>query len=240
MTPQKAFTQSLNSLSNPSVWPHFIWPFVFAALLWVGVAIWGLTAFDIKTWLASSDLSVSSSAAAWLDGFGRLGLGLIALVLFGPLVHLTAVVLVGVIAVPLIVSRVAASDYAGLEQRHGGSVLGSVVNALVTSLGFLLLFVGLLPLYLLGPLGLLGSLFATAWLNKKIYLYDALMEHASRDEREAIARTNRGGLWKIALIGGVASLVPVVNFFAPALIALQFVHFCLGNLEALRAQSNLR
>jgi uncharacterized protein involved in cysteine biosynthesis len=113
-------------------------------------------------------------------------------------------------------------------------VIGSVGNALVSTLILVLVALASLPLLLIPFAGMVVPIMLAAWFNKRIYQYDALMDHASPDERAKLLSLHRGSLWKIGLLTAALTLVPLVNFFAPALAGLAFVHFCLGSLQDLR------
>jgi hypothetical protein len=62
---------------------------------------------------------------------------------------------------------VAATDYADIARRRGGSQMGSVSTPSASVLQFLLLLVLSLPLWLIPGAGLLLSLVLTAWLNQR-------------------------------------------------------------------------
>ena len=235
MTVSQAFRRALDSLAQPAVLWHFIWPVLLSAALWVAIAAGVLGAFDAGALAQHLPPSVTPDARAFLAGLGRIAFVVLVLVLLFPFIYVTSVVITGTIAVPLMVVQVARREYATLERKRGGGVIGSAFNALAAVLIFVLLLVTSLPLYLLPFAGLAVSIVLTAWLNKKIYQYDALMDHASTQERALILRRHRAALWKIALTTSALVLVPVVNFFAPAFAGLVFVHFCLGSLAELRA-----
>ena len=84
------------------------------------------------TWLGGL-----SWVGSWLNG-SELAAGVVLILVkiavalgFVPLIYLTAAVLVAVVALPMMLERVARRDYSDLEQRHGGSNLGSIWNAII-------------------------------------------------------------------------------------------------------------
>lgn len=230
----QAVLRALRSLGRPDVFWHMLWPGVVAVLLWTGVAIW--------VWSDAAEGALRLALAwplvgGWLAGSeaARVALGLgvhfFIILLCVPLAFVTSAVLVSLLALPLMLDRVSATDYAELEQRRGGSIVGGIANALWALVLFLLAVVLTLPLWLVPGLGLVLSLLLAAWLNQRCYGYDALMNHADRVEMREIVRQQRGGLYALGIGGGVLAYVPLVNLFVPAFLGLACMHYL---LEALR------
>ncbi|MDR1462677.1 MAG: EI24 domain-containing protein [Azoarcus sp.] len=230
-----ALGRSMRSMLRFDVFGHLIWPGIVSALLWLAVAVLSWT-------------TLVSSGMRWVEGLGW-GIGdqisastmLAAIVFFlikfalvcafVPLFYVTSLALVALVALPMMLDRVAQRDYADLEQRHGGSNLGSVANTVAALLWFMLVFVLSLPLWLIPGVSLAAPVLAVGWLNQRIFGYDALMRHADRDEFVRLREELRPSLF---LLGGTSVLlayVPLLNIVAPALSGLAFVHFL---LEALR------
>jgi hypothetical protein len=81
---------------------------------------------------------------------------------------------------------VVARDYPELEMKHGGTFMGSVWNGLIAVGVFLIIWIITLPLWLI-PFGVLVvPTLLSAYLNQRLFMYDALMDHASREEFEQI------------------------------------------------------
>jgi uncharacterized protein involved in cysteine biosynthesis len=142
---------------------------------------------------------------------------------------------VAVVALPLMLERVAVHDYADLEQRRGGSNAGSAWNGIVAGVLFVVGLIVTLPLWLIPGLGLVATVALTGWLNQRAFGYDALMLHADRGELARLPRLLRQPM---LLLGGACALlayVPFVNFVAPAFCGLAFVHFMLESLRRERA-----
>lgn len=228
-----AFGRALRSLRAPGMVWHMIWPALVALLLWIVGAIYswsvlvGVAIEWIEGWpLAGEWVQTSEVAAATALVLIKIALVLAML----PLIYLTAAFLVAVFALPMMIERVSRDEYLGLEARQGGSNVGSIVNTVWVSALFLVFLLVSLPLWLIPGLGLLISIVLTAWLNARSFGYDALMQHADRDELKALPRACRE---RMLLLGGVCALlahVPFINLIAPAFSALAFVHFMLGAL----------
>ncbi len=237
-----SYFSAARSLGRPGILWHLMWPTLAASIIWTGLLVtsWGsLVALGsslitgmplVGDWLASSEGALMVALLMF-----KIGLEVLAL----PLVYVTAAFLVAAVALPLMLERVAASDYADLQRRGGGSQLGSVVNALVASLQFIVMLVLSLPLWLIPGAGLLISLLLTAWLNQRAFRYDALMAHADKYELKALPAAHSAGLFGVGLMGAVLAHVPLLNLFAPALSGLAFVHHLLSALRLARRTEHI-
>jgi uncharacterized protein involved in cysteine biosynthesis len=232
----EALSRAFRDLFQFQVLWIVIWPILAASLLWflLGVAFWstfsgwiasGLTAIGIQTWLEGVE-------PRWV----AYGIQAIAhLILFVPLVFITALVITALFAMPALISLVADRDYPHLERKNGGGFAGSLLNALIALGIFAATWLITLPLWLIGA-GLVIPFIATAYLNQRLFRYDALAEHASQDEMRAIFSSRRSLLWGLGLLTGLVQFIPILNLFAPVLTALAFIHFglaCLKNLRSL-------
>ena len=134
-----------------------------------------------------------------------------------------------------VVKFVASRHYPDLARHRGGTAVGSAVNALVTVLVFVALWVVTLPLWLTGVLAPVLPVVLSAYLNQRLFRYDALAEHASSAEYAAIIRATRGRMYVLGMLLSLLYLVPVLNLLVPVLSGLAFTHFGLARLSELRA-----
>ena len=151
---------------------------------------------------------------------------------------LTALVAVAVIAMPVIVDAVADRDFADLAKQRGGTFTGSLSNATVAIGVFLPLWLLALVLLFLPPVYVALSLALNAWLNQRLFRYDALALHAGRDEMREVIRSARGRLMLLGLVLAPLSFVPVVNLLAPIYAGVAFTYLCLDELAQFRARSS--
>ena len=143
--------------------------------------------------------------------------------------------MISIFLFPLLLPHLQKKFYPGLEKKHGGHFFGSLKNVAVTTLIYLFFLVMTLPFWMFTPLGPLVSLVATAYLNRKIFSYDVLQDYASAAERLAFEKKYLNESWGLGLLTAVISWLPVINFLAPALTALVFIHFYLGSLQKERS-----
>jgi CysZ protein len=201
-----------------------------ATLVWAYSDDWARLVAD---WIAGA------SWLAWIREWGLdwifiWGSGIIAVAALIPVMLITAVVVTGIIAMPVIVPLVAGRNYPRLERRRGGTVAGSVWHALSTSFVFVALWLATLPLWLTGIGALVLPPVLSAYFNQRMFRYDALAEHASAAEYGAVVRGARARLFLLGLALAFLYAVPVFNLVVPILSALAFTHFCLGELARLR------
>lgn len=237
-------------------------PFVVSVALW-GVLLW-LGLQPMIDWLHAYFTDNGGFRVAG-DMLGWFGLGaintvlvpLIAMWVLLPLMILTALVFVGVMAMPVIVRHVGTRHYPELQQKKGGTVLGSLWIAAYSFAIFAFLWLATLPLALFPPLTFVVQPALWGWLTYRVMAYDALAEHASADEMKTLLRQHRWPLLAIGAVTGAMGAAPTLLWlggalsviFFPMLAAgaiwlyvlvfvftgLWFEHYCLDALRQYRA-----
>jgi hypothetical protein len=232
----RALARAVGSLVHPVILLILLVPMVVAVAVWLGVA-WAYW----DTWTSAiQSLVVDHTAYSWTarwnlsEAAGVLAV-VVIVILLTPAIIVTALLIAALFAMPVLVSHVARRNYPRLERRRGGSVLGSAWNAFVAIGLFLVLWVVAIPLWLLGPIAAVLPLLLSAYLNQRLFRYDALSEHASREEMQCIFAEARGKLFLLGLITGVLYFIPPFSLIGPVFAALAFVHLCLDELAQLRA-----
>ena len=229
----------LANLLHPRMLWLMLWPMLFAAGFWGTVAFvaWTRTAL----WLAGMFKQWLGSALTFLPAdFGDATLILanfLLLILFVPLVYLSALFLLSLFGMQQMVDHVARRSFPDLAKRAAGGLMGSGWNAIAALLGMLALGLASLPLWLVPPLWPLIPVLIFAWVNQRLLRYDALAEHADPEEMRQIFRERRGALYAMGLLLALVAYVPLVGFFAPALFGLAFIHYLLGALSVRRLRS---
>jgi hypothetical protein len=233
----EALARALRDLFRFRVLWIVVWPILGASLLWlvVGVTFWS----TFSGWIAHGLDAVG--IRAWLEGVEPRWIahgiqGVLHLLLFVPLVFLTALLVTALFAMPALIRLVAERDYPQLVRASGGGFFGSLLNAVIALLIFLAIWVVTLPLWLVG-VGVIMPFVAAAYLNQRLFRYDALAEHASRTEMQSLFESRRPAWWGLGLLTGLLQFVPVLNLFAPVLAGLAFIHYGLARLDEMRASS---
>jgi len=229
-----AYARAIKSLTERGVLWHLIWPSLAAALLWMvlGFLFWQPMVDGVMAWIGSWDWVAQRLDASELGAAAVLIIVKITMaILFLPLVYVTAALVVAVVALPIMLEKVAVSRYADLEMRHGGTFTGSATNAVIAVLVFAGAMLVSLPFWLIPGVGLVVSILLTAWMNKKAFGYDALMLHGDREEMPRLRQRHSASLLGLGVGCALLAYVPILNLFAPAFCGLAYVHYL---LEALR------
>jgi len=208
--------------------------------------------------------ALTATALDWLDTVGGSSLHavvapLIVLALAVPLLVVVSLLIVALMMMPRLVDLVARRRFPALERRRGESLWSALLWSLGATLVALAALVVSVPLWLIPPLVLLLPPLIWGWLSYRVMAFDALAEHATREERRAIMRAHRVPLLGIGVVTGYLGAAPALVWavsaaflvLAPLLIvvsvwlytmvfafsALWCAHYCLAELEALRARA---
>lgn len=230
-----ALTRAGRNLFAPSILALVLLPACASLLLWTLLAwlFWGAWTAAITAVLASTTVAgwLQDWHAGWLIDYTAVALVLAGIV---PAMMVTALVITEIIAMPAILAFVSSRDYPALERRHGGTLAGSLLNAAVAITVFIVLWLVTLPLWLTGIGAVLAPVLTSAWLNQRLFRYDALAEHADRAEFARIVQDSRGDLFLLGLLLSLLLYVPVLNLLLPVFSALAFTHFALARLAKIR------
>ncbi len=237
-------------------------PLVLSLLLW-GAVLW-TSLNPLLDWLQTvfADYGLFQTSGSWLStvGLGVLKVAvvpLLAIALLLPLMIGSALLFMGVIAMPVIERHVGNTQYPKLEKKEGGSFTGSVAINVGSTAVFAVLWLFTLPLYVVPPLAWLVQACLWAWVTSRVMSYDALAAHASLEERRELMRRHRGALMAMGFASGLAGALPGIVWMGGALLSflafpflaalslwlyimiflfagLWFQYFCLGALEELR------
>ena len=234
----QAFGRALRGMLHPQMLALAIWPTLVALALW-GVLVW-LYGDSWTHWLSA--VFAGSNAGQWLSQYNldrlvHYSALLLSVLVLAPLVLITALLIAAVIQMPLIVSFVAARHYPALDKRRGGTIAGSILNALIAVLAFAALWLITLPLWLTGVLAPVVAVVLSAYLTQRLFRYDALSDHASAEEYRAILKAGRGRMYALGVLLALLYFVPLLNLLVPIVSGLAFTHFGLAELARLRGES---
>ncbi len=239
-------------------------PLVLSVALWFGLLYTFME--PLLDWLHGmfteyGAFGVSGSVLAFLGlaALKAMVVPLAAMLLLLPLMIITSLVFMGVVAMPSIARHVGQRQFPALERKEGGNLLGSLLVSVSAILVFAVLWLLSLPLYAFPPLALVGQALLWGWLTAKVMSYDALAAHASTEERRELMRRHRNALLAIGTLSGFAGALPgiawvggavasVVLFPVLAVLSiwlyivififtgLWFQYYCLEALDRLRAE----
>ncbi len=234
-----------------------------AVSLGLGYFFWEDALASVRTGLESYELL--SAMVRWLEGLGLGNLRVVlapALLLFLaiPVIVIVALLFVALLMTPAMVALVAERRFPLLERKKGGSLLAGALWSLGSTLLAVIALIVSIPLWLIPPLILILPPLIWGWLTYRVMSYDALVEHASAEERRQLLRQHRASLLGIGVLSGYLGTAPSLLWasgamfvaMAPVLVpvaiwmytlvfafsSLWFAHYMLAALEQLRKQNN--
>lgn len=255
-----AWRRAFVSQWHPKILLLSLLPTVLAVMLWI-LVIW-LGYGSLSEFIQAQLLPYmqSSSASSWLTTalvflIKHALVPLLAAWLLLPMMVLTALIFIGLLAMPTVVKHVSV-DYPQLERKFGGTLLGSFWVNCRSALQFFVMWLLSLPLCLIPGVTLLLHPLLLGWLTYRVMAYDALADHASAEELQQIKQAHRPSLIAIGTLGGLFTSLPsvivlnggVLAFPVLAIVAiwvyvlvfifigLWFEYYCLDALEKLRSQ----
>jgi hypothetical protein len=234
----RSLAYALANVLHPRMIWLMVWPLVLALGIWGTLAIvfWTQLALAIAEWLQQG-LAQAPFVGDWDFTTATVFLAkVLILVMLVPLIQLTAVLILSIFGLPSMVAYVAGRVHPGLERRRGGSFAGSVWNGVIGLLGLAGLGLASIPLWIFPPLWPLIPVAIVGWVNQRVLRYDALAEHADREEMARLFRERRGALLLLGLLLALIAYVPFIGFIAPVVFGLAFIRYLLGALQALRAE----
>ncbi|MFT4242697.1 MAG: EI24 domain-containing protein [Acidovorax sp.] len=232
-----------------------------AAALGLGYFYWDAAVQAMRAALESSTLL--AGVWNWMQGWGMgdlsWALALLTLVVAAPVLVLASLLLVAVLMTPALVALVGERRFPDLEKKKGASFIASVTWSLASTVLALVALVLSVPLWAVPPLVLILPPLIWGWLTYRVMTFDALAEHASKEERQEIFRRHRASLLGIGVICGYLGAAPSILWasgvvFAAAFFvlvplaiwiytlvfafcSLWFTHYALAALQQLRAEA---
>jgi len=258
----RSFGRALISQLHPRMLMLTVLPFILCTALWGGLLWWGWDPImqSARTLLEGWALTRWIYAALdWmtLQSLRAVVAPLFVVALMVPLVIASMLLFISLCSVPAVM-RYLERSYPGLAKARGGSLMGSVLQSLGSTVVFLLLVLVTLPLWLVPPFFALIPPVLWGWLTYRVMSYDALAEHASAEERKVLMQRHRMPLLAIGVAVGLLGSAPTLLWVSSAAIiflfpfvlagtlwlyvlififsALWFGHFCLHALAKLRAE----
>ena len=250
---------------HPRVIALSILPLVIMAVVSLGLGyfFWEAAVAAVRSNLESFELV--NTMVQWLEGLGLSGLRLVlapALMLFLaiPVIVIVSLLFVAIFMTPAMVALVAERRFPQLERKKGGSMLASLAWSLGSTLLAAIALLLSIPLWLIPPLILVLPPLIWGWLTYRVMSYDALVDHASSEERRQIFKEHRASLLGIGVLSGYLGAAPSLIWasgamfvaMAPILVpvaiwiytlvfafsSLWFAHYTLAALELLRKKNN--
>lgn len=234
-----------------------------AISLGLGYFFWSDAVEAIRSQISNYELV--NSMVRWLETLGLSSLRMVlapALLLFLaiPVIVIVSLLFVAILMTPAMVALVAERRFPQLERKLGGSMLASLFWSLGSTLLAVVALLVSIPLWLIPPLILVLPPLIWGWLTYRVMSYDAMVDHASSEERRQIFKEHRMPLLAIGVLSGYLGAAPSLIWasgamfvaMAPLLVpvaiwiytlvfafsSLWFAHYTLAALEQLRKKNN--
>jgi len=234
-----AFGRAAVSQCHPRMLFALLLPFLI--IFFGGIVLLWLFWTPLTGWLTvqAEDWGVVRTVDQWLLAIGLFSIKLwlvpvLAGVILLPIAGIFGVAVAAVFVMPMVLKHVAGRDYPTLARlgRHATAV--SVWNAVWVMTVFALGWLFTLPLWLLPPLGAALSVFWWTFAFSRMMRVDAIVEHATPDERRVLIARHNGGFWMLGLLCSVLNLLPPAWIVLPVFSALLFAHYGLAALQKAR------
>lgn len=206
------------------VWSLF--PLLLVALLAAlfGAFWWEGAVATLQSWLERA------SWLQWLWGWmgtttataSAVAAGVAVVLLVSPVVIMLALAVVAVVMTPQMVELVAARRFAHLQRKRGGGWVSSALWAVGSTAVALLALLLSVPLWLVPPLILVLPPLIWGWLTYRVMTFDALAEHASKPERQAIFAQHRYRLILMGVVCGYIGAAPSLVWASGVVFAAAF------------------
>lgn len=234
-----------------------------AISLGLGYFFWSDAVEAIRSQISNYELV--NTLVRWLEGLGLSSLRMVlapALLLFLaiPVIVIVSLLFVAMLMTPAMVALVAERRFPQLERKLGGSMVASLFWSLGSTLLAVVALLVSIPLWLIPPLILVLPPLIWGWLTYRVMSYDAMVDHASSEERRQIFKEHRMPLLAIGVLSGYLGAAPSLIWasgamfvaMAPILVpvaiwiytlvfafsSLWFAHYTLAALEQLRKKNN--
>jgi hypothetical protein len=260
-----AFWRAAMYCLHPRVIALSVLPLIIMVVISLGLGyfFWNDAVEAIRSQIGNYELV--STLVRWLEGLGLGGLRMVlapALLLFMaiPVIVIVALLFVALLMTPAMVALVAERRFPQLERKRGGSLFTSLFWSLGSTLLAAVALIISIPLWLIPPLILVLPPLIWGWLTYRVMSYDAMVDHASSEERRQIFKEHRLPLLVIGVLSGYLGAAPSLIWasgamfvaMAPILVpvaiwiytlvfafsSLWFAHYTLSALEQLRKKNN--
>lgn len=163
------------------------------------------------SWMGSATATASAVAAA-----------VTVVLVVSPIVIMIALAIVAVVMTPKMVELVAERRFPHLQRKRGGGWVSSALWALSSTAVALMVLLLSVPLWLVPPLILVLPPLIWGWLTYRVMTFDALAEHASKAERQAILEAHRYRLILMGVVCGYIGAAPSLVWASGIVFAAAF------------------
>ncbi|ETD66575.1 membrane protein [Pelistega indica] len=240
----ESFSKGIATQLQPRMLFAVIMPLVVAVIsiifllifAWNPLDNWFFSSASNWSWFQKAQSSLGgwgfSTMSDWLAGL----LSFISLTAIGIIIGLAAA---AIMVTPLAVKYISAHYFPHLEKKgeHANSV--SIYNAVKVSAIFIFGWLITLPLWFIPFMSIILSVFWGAYAFSHMSQVDAIVEHATAEERRYILTNHKKGFWFIGLVCALLTLIPFMGLVMPVFSIIVCTHYGLKALETYRQSKTI-
>lgn len=234
-----SFSKGFVTQLQPRMLFAIVLPFVIAlgssiVLLmfgWGALDGWFIDAASKWSWFQGALSSLSDWGILAISGWLSSALSFIALVAIGVVIGLAAA---SIMVTPMAVKFISERYFPHLEKKGQNVNSVSTYNAVKVSVIFVVGWLLTLPFWFIPFMSIVLSLFWGAYVFANMSKVDAIVEHATAEERQYILREYKNGFWFIGFVCSALSLIPFMGFVMPVFSIIVCTHYGLKALDVYR------
>lgn len=239
-----AFKRALVSQCHPKMLLAILLPFLIA-LIGAIILLWALWT-PLTQWLNGQVMNwdILNDIDQWFIAIGLFSLKLylipiMAVAILLPLSGILGLAIAAIFVMPIVLRHLERREYRGLNRQGQFATAVGAWNAIWVGVIFVVGWVFTMPLWLIPPLTVVLPVLWWTFAFTRMLRMDAIVEHASPQERRIIWRRHNRGLWTIGFFLSLINLFPPAWVILPVFSALVFAHYSLEALRRLRQETTI-
>jgi len=243
----KVYKKVLFSLGYPQVILCLLAPVFLALLFWVTMTIlfWdkmflvlGSSVKEMILYVMRTIAFIPPSIISYLaDSSSVISIILLwtlVILLIIPVVLVSAAIITSVLAGTYLIQFLGRKEFPDLTKKGRALIGASLLNAILYSCIYLVLWLISLPLMLFPPLTPFISVILVAWYNLKLGSFDVLTEWCDEQEFKVLRRQSQSKAFIVSLIGSSSILMPFAFLFAPVIVNMALTFHYMYQLRSYR------
>lgn len=158
---------------------------------------------------------------------------------FAFFLYVLTLVLTSLLLIPILLPLFQQKYFPALKKKPGISLVKSSVENIKAVIIYAIIFLVMLPFFYFPLIPLLTPWLLNAFTSRRVFLVDVLQDYGTEEEYKKIKKEKASGLLQLGLLSGLFFYVPILNFLAPQIMAMAYIHYVLGLLEQERATVRL-
>lgn len=234
-----SFRKGLLIQCQPRMLFAVLLPLIITMMAFVFLLVTAWSPLDNWLFESATQWSWFQKAQSSLEGWGFSTMSewishLLSLISISALSVIIGLAGAAIIVTPLAVKFISQHHFPNLEKKgkHANSI--SIYNAIKVSAIFIIGWLLTLPLWFFPMMPIVLSLFWGAYAFAYMSRVDAMVEHATKEERLYILTTRNKGFWTIGLVCAAISLIPFMGLVMPVFSIIVCTHYGLNALDSLR------